>query len=71
VAVRASNLYGDPHPWSADGDLVRAVLSFLDCEKYPPSLLFLAMTLGPALCLLSAMDRPLVVCRLRDAGRAS
>jgi uncharacterized membrane protein len=59
VAIRASNLYGDPHPWSADGGLVRAVLSFLDCEKYPPSLLFLAMTLGPSLCLLSAMDRPL------------
>jgi uncharacterized membrane protein len=59
LALRATNLYGDPHAWTADAGLVRALLSFLDCEKYPPSLLFLAMTLGPALCLLAWMDRPL------------
>ncbi|MDX2165559.1 MAG: heparan-alpha-glucosaminide N-acetyltransferase domain-containing protein [Deltaproteobacteria bacterium] len=59
VLLRAANLYGDPLPWSLDGGWLRALLSFLDCEKYPPSLLYLAMTLGPALCLLAAMDRPL------------
>jgi uncharacterized membrane protein len=59
VLLRALNLYGDPHPWSADGGPLRGLLSFLDCEKYPPSLLYLAMTLGPALCLLAWMDRPL------------
>jgi uncharacterized membrane protein len=59
VVLRAINLYGDPQPWSADGGPLRALLSFLDCEKYPPSLLFLAMTLGPALCVLAWMDRPL------------
>ena len=59
VLLRVTNLYGDPHAWSAAGGPVRAVLSFLDCEKYPPSLLFLAMTLGPALCVLAWMDRPL------------
>jgi uncharacterized membrane protein len=59
VVLRATNLYGDPHPWVATDDPVRTLLSFLDCEKYPPSLLFLAMTLGPALCLLAWMDRPL------------
>src|SRR5262249_6758210 len=53
VLLRASNLSGDPHAWSA------GLLSFLDCEKYPPSLLYLAMTLGPALCALAWMDRPL------------
>ena len=58
AVVRATNVYGDPHPWSADGGPLRAVLSFLDCEKYPPSLLYLAMTLGPALCLLAWIDRP-------------
>ena len=55
VLLRASGLYGDPHPWSPS----RGALAFLDCEKYPPSLLFLTMTLGPALVLLAAMDRPL------------
>jgi uncharacterized membrane protein len=59
VLLRATNLYGDPDAWTAAGGPVRAALSFLDCEKYPPSLLFLAMTLGPALCLLAWMDRPL------------
>jgi uncharacterized membrane protein len=59
VLLRSTNLYGDPHSWTAEGGPVRTVLSFLDCEKYPPSLLFLAMTLGPALCILGWMDRPL------------
>jgi uncharacterized membrane protein len=60
VLLRASNLYGDPHVWSAErGGTLGALLSFLDCEKYPPSLLYLAMTLGPALCALAWMDRPL------------
>ncbi len=59
VVLRATALYGDPHPWSTDGGALRGLLSFLDCEKYPPSLLFLGMTLGPALCMLAWMDRPL------------
>ena len=59
VLLRAINIYGDPHAWSADGGVLRAALSFLDCEKYPPSLLYLAMTLGPAACLLAWLDRPL------------
>jgi uncharacterized membrane protein len=59
VVLRAINVYGDPHPWTTDGGLLRTVLSFLNCEKYPPSLLFLAMTLGPAFCALAWMDRPL------------
>jgi uncharacterized membrane protein len=53
VVLRAIDVYGDPRPRSVD------VLSFLDTTKYPPSLLYLAMTLGPALCLLAALDRPL------------
>lgn len=55
VVLRASRLYGDPEPW----DPARGLLGFLDCEKYPPSLLYLAMTLGPALVVLALLDRPL------------
>jgi len=59
VGLRALDVYGDPESWVAGASPLRTVLDFLDCEKYPPSLLFLLMTLGPALCLLAAADRPL------------
>jgi uncharacterized membrane protein len=56
VILRASNLYGDGAPWSAHDGVVASMLSFINCEKYPPSLLYLAMTLGPALLLLAAFE---------------
>src|SRR5262249_53407649 len=54
VAVRAAHGYGDPADWSARGSALFTLLSFLNVTKYPPSLLYLAMTLGPALLFLSA-----------------
>jgi uncharacterized membrane protein len=56
VVLRAGNLYGDPVPWTAQTTWLATVLSFLNCEKYPPSLLYLMMTLGPALMLLAAFE---------------
>ncbi len=57
ILLRASNLYGDPAPWTVQNGLMATVLSFLNCEKYPPSLLYLAMTLGLALMLLAAFEK--------------
>lgn len=57
VLLRASNLYGDPASWSIQVGAVATVLSFINCEKYPPSLLYLAMTIGPALLLLAAVEQ--------------
>jgi uncharacterized membrane protein len=57
VALRAVNVYGDPGPWTPQPDAVFTVLSFLDTEKYPPSLLYLMMTLGPTFVALALLDR--------------
>jgi uncharacterized membrane protein len=66
VALRWSNLYGDKSamgeglagPWSVQSDWRFTLLSFINCQKYPPSLLFLLMTLGPALVALAVFDWP-------------
>jgi uncharacterized membrane protein len=57
ILLRAVNMYGDPSPWTAQRNAVHTILSFLNTTKQVPSLLFLSMTLGPVLVLLSLAEK--------------
>ncbi len=56
LVLRALDGYGDPAPWSPQATAGRTVLSFLRVTKYPPSLAYLLMTLGPVLLLLGPVS---------------
>lgn len=56
IVLRLMNGYGDPRPWSAQGSPAFTLLSFINVTKQPPSLMFVLMTIGPALLLLRVFD---------------
>lgn len=56
VILRGFNLYGDPFPWHSGGRMP-ALLAFLNTTKYPASLNFLLMTLGPTIALIPLLQR--------------
>jgi uncharacterized membrane protein len=52
VIIRCLNIYGDPQPWTSQSTFLKTILSFINVNKYPPSLAYLLITLGISLLLL-------------------
>jgi len=57
IALRAANVYGDPAPWSVQASPVFTILSFINVSKYPPSILYVLLMLGPAILFLAVAER--------------
>ncbi|MBC7903240.1 MAG: DUF1624 domain-containing protein [Gemmatimonadaceae bacterium] len=58
LLLRTINGYGDPHPWSTQSQMSHSILSFINVTKYPPSLLYSLIMLGPALIFLAMAEKP-------------
>jgi uncharacterized membrane protein len=56
VVLRFFNIYGDPFPWQHQSDWWKNLLAFVRCQKYPPSLQYLLMTLGTAMVVLALIE---------------
>lgn len=56
VLLRYINVYGDPLPWTLQDNTTSTIFSFLNVHKYPPSLLFMCITIGPALIFLALFE---------------
>ncbi|MDT0557283.1 heparan-alpha-glucosaminide N-acetyltransferase domain-containing protein [Ichthyenterobacterium sp. W332] len=54
--LRFANVYGDLKPWETKDSATYTVLSFINVTKYPPSLIYVLMTLGPALLFLNVIE---------------
>ena len=56
ILIRALDKYGEPLHWARQKNLVFTILSFINTTKYPPSLDYLLMTLGPAIVALAFFE---------------
>lgn len=57
IVVRFINVYGDPHSWSAQKDGLFTMLSFIKVNKYPPSLMYMCVTIGGAFLFLGFIEK--------------
>ncbi|MES2880753.1 MAG: heparan-alpha-glucosaminide N-acetyltransferase domain-containing protein, partial [Bacteroidota bacterium] len=53
IVLRATNIYGNPEDWTTQKNAFYTFLSFIDTHKYPPSLLYMSMTIGPAILFIA------------------
>ena len=59
IVLRGINRYGDMSPWMMQRTTILTICSFFNASKYPPSLMYTLMTLGPALIVLAFIEKPL------------
>jgi uncharacterized membrane protein len=57
ILIRLTDFYGDPNGWAVQKSVAMTIVSFFNTQKYPPSLLYLMMTLGPALMALAWWEK--------------
>lgn len=57
IIIRGINVYGDPHQWHTQKNIFYTLLDFFKVNKYPPSLLYVCMTIGPAIVLLALIEK--------------
>ena len=57
LILRLTNFYGEPNPFIIQDSITYSIMSFFNTTKYPPSLLYILMTIGPSLLLLSAVEK--------------
>ena len=57
IIIRWTDLYGDMNKWANQRSALYTFFDFIDVTKYPPSILYMLMTIGPALILLSLFEK--------------
>lgn len=57
IIIRFVNIYGDPVPWSSQATFIQTLLAFINVNKYPPSLVFMLLTIGCGVLALAYLEK--------------